>query len=113
MPRILGERITLREYRKEDLPHMREWVNDPDIVDNLSDLFLYAHSVNETENFLNTILEGKNNQQKHFVIADKHTENYIGQIDLISIDWKNCAAEMGIVIGKKDLLGKGFGYGGH
>lgn len=109
MPRIFGERIVLREYKKEDLPYMRKWVNDPEIVDNLSDVFLHANTINETENFLNTILEGKNNQQINFVIADKKTEEYIGQIDLINIDWKNRVAEMGIVIGNKDLLGKGIG----
>jgi RimJ/RimL family protein N-acetyltransferase len=109
MPRIFGEKIMLREYKKEDLKYMREWVNDPEIVDNLSDLFLHAHSLNETESFLTMVLEGKEQNQKHFVIADKETEEYIGQIDLIKIDWKNRVAEMGIVIGRKDLLGKGFG----
>jgi len=88
---------------------MREWVNDPEIVDNLSDLFLHAHSLNETERFLNGVLEGTLENQKNFVIADKQTEDYIGQIDIIGIDWKNSVAEMGIVIGKKDYLGKGFG----
>ena len=109
MPRILGENIMLREYKEEDLAHMREWVNDPEIVDNLSDLFLHAHSLNETEAFLQSILEGSSKDQKHFVIADKQTESYIGQIDLLKIDWKNRMTEMGIVIGKKNLLGKGIG----
>lgn len=27
--RIIGERIILREYRKEDLSCIRNWVNDP------------------------------------------------------------------------------------
>lgn len=109
MPRLFGEKVILREYQKGDLTHMREWVNDPEIVDNLSDIFLHAHSLNETENFLDAILEGKSENQIHFVIADKQTGNYIGQIDIIRIDWKNRVAELGIVIGKKDLLGKGFG----
>lgn len=109
MPKIIGERIVLREYKKEDLAHIREWVNDSEIVDNLSDIFLHAHTINETESFLNAILEGNDTNQKHFIIADKETLNYIGQIDLIRIDWKNRVAEMGIVIGKKNLLGKGFG----
>jgi RimJ/RimL family protein N-acetyltransferase len=109
VPRLFGEKVMLREYQKGDLTHMREWVNDPEIVDNLSDIFLHAHSLNETENFLDAILEGKSENQIHFVIADKQPGNYIGQIDIIRIDWKNRVAELGIVIGKKDLLGKGFG----
>lgn len=109
MPRIFGERIMLREYKKEDLEYMRRWVNDPEIGDNLSDIFLHAQSLQETEAFLTGVLEGKEQNQKNFVIADKETEEYIGQIDLIKIDWKNRLAEMGIVIGRKELLGKGFG----
>lgn len=109
MSRMFSERIMLREYRKGDLEYIRGWVNDPEIVENLSDIFLYPHSLNETEGFLTMILEGKAQNQKYFIIADKETEEYIGQIDLIKIDWKNRVAEMGIVIGRKELLGKGFG----
>ena len=36
MPRIFGARIMFREYQKEDLSFMREWVNDPETVVNLS-----------------------------------------------------------------------------
>jgi len=109
LSRIFGERIMLREYKKEDLKHMRDWVNDPEIVDNLSDLFLYPHTITETEYFLHMILEGKSDTQKNFIIADKQTEEYIGQIDIIAIDWKNRTAEMSIVIGKKELLNNGIG----
>lgn len=108
MPRFYGKRIMLREYKKEDLEHMRKWVNNSEIVDNLSDIFLYPVSVNNTENFLNSILEEKS-ELKGFVIADINTEEYIGQIDLIKIDWKNRWAEMGIVIGKEGMLAKGYG----
>lgn len=109
MPRIFGERIMLREYQQGDLPYMRKWVNDPELVDDLSDIFLYAQSMQETESFLNMILSGKAQNEKHFVIADKTTEEYIGQIDLRKMDWKNRSAEIGIVIGRKDLLSKGIG----
>ncbi|MGP0586651.1 GNAT family N-acetyltransferase [Paenibacillus timonensis] len=108
MPRLMGDRIILREYRKEDLQYMRVWCNDPEIVDNLSDVFLFPHTVNGTEQYLNSILEG-NTQQKGFVIAHKDTEEYIGQIDLFKIDWKNRSTELGIVIGIKKYLGKGYG----
>jgi RimJ/RimL family protein N-acetyltransferase len=108
MPRLYGEKIMLREYRKEDLPSMRKWVNDPVVVDNLSDIFLYPHSVHETESFLNTMLEGKSGF-KGFVIADRETEDYIGQIDLVKVDWKNRAGELGIIIGAAEHRGRGIG----
>lgn len=109
MPRIFGVNIMLREYQQEDLPYMRKWVNDPEIVDHLSDIFLHAQSLQETESFLTMVLTGQAQNEKHFVIADKTTAEYMGQIDLIKIDWKNRMGEMGIVIGRKDLLGKGIG----
>lgn len=108
MPRLIGERIMLREYRKEDLPYMRKWVNDDEITQFLSNIFLYPHTLNDTENFLNTMLEG-NTSIKGFVIANKETEEYIGQIDLIKLDWVNRVGTLGIVIGNKEYLSNGYG----
>ena len=36
MPRLIGERIMLREYRSEDFSHIRKWVNDAETVKYLS-----------------------------------------------------------------------------
>ena len=88
MPRLLGERIMLREYKREDIEYMRKWINDPEVVDNLSDIFLAPHTLDETEIFLNSILKGERKNTFSFVIADKETEAYIGQIDLLNVDWK-------------------------
>lgn len=108
MARLFGERIMLREYSKQDLPFIRQWCNDPEIVDNLSDIFVYPHTEYSTEQFLNSVLEGKT-EQKGFVIAHKDTAEYIGQIDLFKLDWKNRSAELGIVVGIKKYLGNGYG----
>ena len=108
MPTLIGERIILREYRKEDIKHIRDWVNDPIIANNLSDRFLYPHTMNATENFVNSVLEGKSDQ-KGFVIAHRESEEYIGQIDLFKFDWKNRSVEFGIVIGKQENQCKGYG----
>lgn len=108
MPHIIGERIVLREYRKDDFEHMRAWVNDPQVVDSLSDVFLYPHTANATEAFLQKVLEGQG-EHKGFVIAHKASLDYIGQIDLFKFDWKNRCVEMGIVIGRKEDRGHGYG----
>ncbi|GGA33521.1 GNAT family N-acetyltransferase [Paenibacillus physcomitrellae] len=109
MPRILGDSIILREYQSSDLPYIRNWVNDPEIVDNLSDIFLYPHTEQATEQFLNAMLDNNNVHQRGFVIAHKETEEYIGQIDLFKLDWKNRSAGLGIVLGNREHLGKGYG----
>jgi len=98
----------LREYRSEDLEYMRRWCNNAAITDFLSDIFLYPHTVNGTESFLNSVLEGST-EQKGFIIADIDTQQYIGQIDLFRIDWKNRSTEMGMVIGDTQLHNQGIG----
>lgn len=108
MPHIHGNRITLREYRMEDLPYIRQWVIDEEITGTLSGIFTFPHTLHETESFLKMTMEGKTGS-KGFVIAEKDTLEYIGQIDLHKIDWQNRSAVLGIVIGRKELLGQGYG----
>jgi RimJ/RimL family protein N-acetyltransferase len=109
MPRLFGEIVMLREYKREDLQYIRKWVNDPEVVDNLSDIFLIPHSVDVTEDFLNSALKGSRQNTYSFVIAARETEAYIGQVDLMNIDWKNRSAEVGIVIGEAENRGRGIG----
>lgn len=108
MPRRLGTRIMLREYRRDDLPWIRQWVNDPEVVSYLSDIFLYPHAMESTELYLESMLEGRSDS-RGFVIADLTTEAYIGQVNLDSIDWKNRVGKIGIVIGSTDHMGLGLG----
>jgi RimJ/RimL family protein N-acetyltransferase len=108
MPRLHGKKVMLREYRKEDLEHIRKWVTEAETTRNLSDSFLFPHSVTQSEDFLNMMMSGKG-EMKGFVIADAKSEAYIGQLDLIKIDWKNRCARLGIVIGDKSNRGKGYG----
>lgn len=108
MPHIVGDRIVLREYRDSDIDYIRQWVNDPEITNTLSDNFLYPHTKYETESFFRTVVEGKS-RNKSFIIAAKDSLEYIGQIDLYRMDWRNRFALLAIVIGRKEYLGKGYG----
>lgn len=108
MAHIPGNRIVLREYLDQDFEPIRQWVNDPEITNTLSDQFLYPHSKYETESFFRTMVEGKASH-KSFIIAFKDSLEYLGQIDLYRIDWKNRFAHLAIVIGNKENLGKGYG----
>lgn len=105
---FIGKRIILRDYKKKDLKHIRKWVNDYEITKYLSNIFLYPHSIADTENFIDFMLKGTSDT-RGFVISHKDSGEYIGQIDLIKIDWPNRNASMGIVIGTKDNLSKGYG----
>ena len=104
----IGERIMLREYRREDLQEMRKWVNDDAVTHFLSHIFLPAQTLPMTESFLDRVLGGQN-LDYNFVIADKETGAYIGQVDLFNLNTINRCAELGIVIGDPQRHGRGIG----
>ncbi len=105
MARIIGERLMLREYKESDFEHIRKWVNDIEVTKYLSSIFDYPHSEKDTKDYIDRMM----NQGKGFVIADKKDESYIGQVDIIIINNKDRTAELGLVIGRKDLHGNGYG----
>ncbi len=105
MARIIGENIMLREYRESDFENLRRWANDIEVTKYLSSIFDYPHSEKKTRDFINHMMD----KGTGFVIAHKKDGSYIGQIDLFKINQKDRSAELGLVIGKKDLQGKGYG----
>lgn len=108
MPRLIGERIMLREYRSEDFSHIRKWVNDEETVRYLSTRYWPAHTEVDTQDFLSRMLQSSHNAY-NFVIADAKTEEYIGQLDMFRVDWRLHQGELGIVIGSKDMRHQGIG----
>lgn len=106
MSHYYGERVMLREYRESDYREIRKWVNNPEIVMNLLDIFLYSQSEKQTRDFLEMAMS---DNWKGFIIADRETEDYIGQIDFVKLDEKNGYGELGIVIGDLKKTSKGYG----
>ena len=106
MAHLLGNKVMLREYRDSDYEHIRLWVNNPRIVDTLSDIFLYPHSEKNTRRFLDMTTSP---DWTGFVMAHAETAEYIGQIDFVKLDQKNGYGELGIVIGQEEHHGKGYG----
>jgi len=108
MSRRIGKRILLREYRREDLEEMRKWVNNDSVTRQLSHVFLPAQTLPMTESFLERVLSGQT-LNYNFVIAEKETEAYIGQIDLMNLNTIDRCAELGIVIGDPQRHNQGIG----
>ena len=103
---IKGKSINLRPLKEIDLDEIMKWINDLEVTKYLSS-FIFPVSRLEEEKYLEKMMS-KNDEQKHMVIENKKGQ-YIGQISLIHIDWKNRNAELGIVIGNKKDWGKGYG----
>ena len=108
MPHLYGKKIMLREYRRDDLPHITAWVNDMETTKYLSNLFVWPQTVKNSDDFLDMRLCGSR-REACFVIADKVTEEYLGQADLMEIDWIDRCATVGIVIGQGEKRGMGIG----
>ncbi len=108
MPHLYGKRIMLRDYRQDDLPAIRTWVNDRDTIRYLSSRFWMPQSSTDTADFLSHAMSAGANGA-FFIIAHIENAAYIGQIDLFSINWKMRSAEMGMVIGGEENRGKGVG----
>ncbi|GAF71064.1 unnamed protein product, partial [marine sediment metagenome] len=103
---LKGKLVNLRAVEKKDLEEIMKWINDIEVSKYLSS-FLFPVSRMEEEKYLEKMMS-KNDKQKNLVIETKEG-NYIGQITLDNIDWKNRNAELGIVIGNKEYWGKGYG----
>lgn len=108
MPHIIGERVMLREYREEDFPAIRAWVNDPETTRYLSGAFLMPHTTLQTEQYMQNILSGKADGY-HFIVAQRENGAYLGQIDYLFVHPVNRYAELGMVLGSAAQRGKGYG----
>ena len=72
MPRMFGTSIMLREFMQSDLDEMRKWISDPESTRYLSDTFTVPQTWEQSANFLDSILSGKN-PGVHLVIANLMT----------------------------------------
>ncbi|HHY95787.1 MAG TPA: GNAT family N-acetyltransferase [Firmicutes bacterium] len=106
-----GEHIVLREFRREDVDAVQAWVNNENIIKYLA-FPLFPQTREETMEFVERQLYKKNSPRDGiFVIALKDDPHltYVGSVGLHGIDYRNRHAEIGIVIGREDLLGQGLG----
>ena len=87
MPRLLGERVMLREYKADDIGDIRKWVNDAETTRYLSTRFWPPQTMVDSEEFLSRMLQSSHSAY-NFVIADRGDERYIGQLDMFQVDWR-------------------------
>ncbi len=103
---IEGNKVRIRAVEQTDLDEIMKWVNDPEVIDNL--LMRYPMSRYLEEKWMEKALDTSDMREKTFTIETKDGV-YLGGIGLHKINWENRNAEVGIVIGKKEYWGKGYG----
>jgi diamine N-acetyltransferase len=100
---IETERTYLRAIERDDLPHRAAWLNDPVVRETL---FLeFPVSLAETERWFERALQDPT--RRDVIVVLKETEQPIGFIGWVNIDWHHRKAELNVAIGKSDLWGKG------
>ncbi len=108
MPRLLGPHIMLREYQAEDIGEIRKWVNDAATTRYLSTRFWPPQTMVDSQEFLSHMLQSSHNAY-NFVIAEKETARYLGQLDMFRVDWRLRQGEIGMVIADAQDRGRGVG----
>jgi RimJ/RimL family protein N-acetyltransferase len=106
---ISGKRIRLRALEKSDLNNCVNWLNDPEVTENL--LNDYPLSMDVEANWYQKMLEKP--IEEHVLAIEMKDANgwqHIGTTGFHHVDWKNRIGEYGIMIGDKNQWGKGYGY---
>jgi RimJ/RimL family protein N-acetyltransferase len=103
---IKGEKIYLTELDRANAEIIRAWLNDPDIHRHL----LVGHvplTREEEERFYDA--QSASSDSYNFEIHVAEDGRYIGHVGLKDVNLIHRHGEIGIVIGSKELWGKGYG----
>lgn len=105
LPRITGERVTLRPITEADTDWIVRWRNTPSVMRNF--IFREPFTPEMHRNWLATkVATGRVVQ---YMIEVKATGRPVGSVYFRDIDPVNHSAEYGIFIGEEDARGQGFG----
>ena len=101
-----GLKVRLREYRKEDIPLRLAYLNDPEMICSLTPDIPYPMTLHEEEKWFESLTAVSDTYK--FAIETLENKLFIGGCSINGVDWKNSVATMGIFIGSKNHLGRGY-----
>ena len=102
-----GNKVKLRAYCKDDIKLAQEYLNQPEIMKNLVPGIPYPLTLESEEKWYESLIDSKDSY--NFAIEDLKNGLYLGGCFINNIDWKKSVVTVGIFIGNKDYLGKGYG----
>jgi RimJ/RimL family protein N-acetyltransferase len=100
-------KVYLRALELSDIENLVKWRNNLEITSSLGGNTVYVSKLRENEWIKNAILNDA--EDIRLAICLKENDEYIGNVNLTSINWINRSAEYSIMIGEKDHWGKGLG----
>lgn len=102
---IKGKKVILRAIEERDLELLHKWSNDPEINYMLGG-WHFPSSMQDQKKWFEGLNLNSNNQR--FAI-DTPDLGLIGMINIVDINWKDRRAFTGLLLGDKDMRGKGYG----
>jgi diamine N-acetyltransferase len=102
---IVGQTIALRPLERRHMERTRAWANDPELMR----LMDRARSVSQEEHERWFAALGDRRDCVYFAIETNNDARHIGNVWLWGIDRRHGKAELRIVIGEQDSLGRGLG----
>ena len=102
---IRGKKVLLRAIEIEDLDLLHKWSNDPEINYMLGGWHLPS-SKQDQEKWFNSLSLNSPNQR---LAIQTEELGLIGMANLVDLNWKDRNAFHGMLLGDKDMRGKGYG----
>lgn len=102
---IKGKKVTLRAIEEHDLELLHKWSNDPDIWYQLGG-WHFPSNLDYMKRWFENLKNDALNQKFAIEVSDL---GLIGTSNIVDIDWKNNHAFHGMMLGDKDIRGKGYG----
>ena len=102
---IKGKITTLRAIELEDLPLLQKWANDPEIQYWIGGWHFPTNYEDQKKWFSGL---SANSLHQRFAVVSEDL-GLIGTANIVDIDWKNKNAFHGMLLGDKDIRGKGYG----
>lgn len=103
----IGNKIRLREYRREDVKSAQNYMNNPELKKLLTPGIPYLYTFEDEQRWYESLSANKDIYS--FAIETIEDDKYIGGCGINKVDWKNSVAIVGIFIGDKNYWGKGYG----
>lgn len=102
----VGEKVRLREYRREDIPKAQAYLNNPGLRKLLSGP-PFPYTFWDEEKWI--LGQSVRNDLYNFAIESLEDGHYIGGCGLNQLDWRHRVCEVGIFIGDEAYQNRGYG----
>ena len=102
---LVGRRVLLRPFGKDDLPFVQKWSDDPEMRKLVGEVAPMSRP--EAEEFFRQLCADET--RKWFAVVLKRGNRVIGEAGLLRMfrPWR--CTDMTVIIGEKDAWGKGYG----